>query len=129
MVEILLFLLEVIEWAEEVLTSSDLCVSQREVVVFDDFGTNGNPGELGFSIVNLLSIGDIFLQALLVRVKDHRFAFKLGSGVGVAWISITCGATARFDHQNKRQACEGLSVSNQCQNVLVEALESLLVSA
>ena len=117
MVEILLFLLKVMEWAEEVFTSSDLCVSQGEVVVFDDFGTNGNPGELGFSIVNLLSVGDICLQALLVCVKDHRFAFELGSGVGVAWITITCGAAARFDHQNKRQACEGLRVSNQCQYV------------
>ena len=66
MVEILSFLLEVIEWAEEVLSSSDLSVSQREVVVFDDFGTNRNPSELGLSIENLLSVGDICLKTLLV---------------------------------------------------------------
>ena len=66
MVEILIFLLEVIEGAEEVLSSSDLSVSQREVVVFDDFGTNRNPGELGFSIENLLGVGDICLKTLLV---------------------------------------------------------------
>ena len=66
MVEILVFLLEVIEGAEEVLSSSDLSVSQGEVVVFDDFGTNRNPGELGFSIENLLGVGDICLKTLLV---------------------------------------------------------------